>query len=61
MIESSTEWNSCAATSTKDISTAGTTFRPRLSVACCIRVSSVITAPASTARKKERQEIPRCA
>lgn len=60
-IESSTEWNSSAPTRTKDISTAGTIFTPRFSVLLCIRVSKVITAPASTARKNDRADTPRSA
>ena len=37
---------------------AGTNCTPRLSLACCIRVISVITVPASTAKTKECRLMP---
>jgi hypothetical protein len=43
------------------MTTAEITRATMSSVECCIRVSRVITVPASTARKKERQETPRWA
>ncbi len=56
--ESSTQWKSCPPASSAPNRTAGTSCTPRLSVACCMRVISVMTAPASMASAKERTDTP---